>query len=99
MPPGTTESYGALAARIGHPRAVRPVGAANGANLICIVVPCHRVIGAKGMLTGYGGGLERKRWLLDHEARHAGLSGVERPIDQFGPALAVDPVSRSGRFR
>ncbi|MFK5596863.1 methylated-DNA--[protein]-cysteine S-methyltransferase [Methylobacterium sp. HMF5984] len=87
VPPGTTESYGALAARIGHPRAVRPVGAANGANPICVVVPCHRVVGANGTLTGYGGGLERKRWLLDHEARHVGRGGVERHADLFGAAL------------
>ena len=60
-------SYGALAAAIGGPRAVRAVARANGANPISIVVPCHRVIGADGSLTGYGGGLERKRWLLSHE--------------------------------
>lgn len=64
---GATESYGALAARIGHPKASRAVGLANGANPICIVLPCHRVIGADGSLTGYGGGIERKRWLLAHE--------------------------------
>ena len=62
---------GALAQRIGNPAAVRAVGLANGANPVGIVVPCHRVIGANGQLTGYGGGLDRKRWLLDHEARHA----------------------------
>lgn len=67
IPPGKTESYGALAARIGLPRAVRAVGLANGSNPVGIVVPCHRVIGASGKLTGYGGGLERKRWLLEHE--------------------------------
>ncbi|MSR14826.1 MAG: methylated-DNA--[protein]-cysteine S-methyltransferase [Gammaproteobacteria bacterium] len=67
IPPGTTMSYGALAARLGRPKAVRAVGLANGANPIGIVVPCHRVIGANGALTGYGGGLERKRWLLVHE--------------------------------
>jgi methylated-DNA-[protein]-cysteine S-methyltransferase len=67
IPPGTTCSYGALAKAIGKPEAVRAVGAANGANPICIVVPCHRVIGGNGNLTGYGGGLERKRWLLRHE--------------------------------
>ena len=60
-------SYGALAARLGHPRAARAVGLANGANPIGIVIPCHRLIGANGALTGYGGGLERKRWLLAHE--------------------------------
>jgi methylated-DNA-[protein]-cysteine S-methyltransferase len=70
IPPGTTASYGALAARLGHPKAMRAVGLANGANPIPIVVPCHRVIGADGSLTGYGGGLERKRWLLAHEGVH-----------------------------
>jgi methylated-DNA-[protein]-cysteine S-methyltransferase len=67
IPAGRTLSYGALAARIGRPRAVRAVGLANGANPIGVVVPCHRVIGANGTLTGYGGGLPRKRWLLAHE--------------------------------
>ena len=67
IPAGRTLSYGALAAQLGQPRAVRAVGLANGANPIGIVVPCHRVIGADGSLTGYGGGLERKRWLLRHE--------------------------------
>jgi methylated-DNA-[protein]-cysteine S-methyltransferase len=65
--PGETLSYGALAARLGCPKAVRAVGHANGSNPISLVVPCHRVIGANGSLTGYGGGLERKRWLLAHE--------------------------------
>lgn len=69
IPCGTTTSYGELARRIGHPTAVRAVGAANGDNPVAVVVPCHRVIGANGSLTGYGGGLERKRWLLDHEKR------------------------------
>jgi methylated-DNA-[protein]-cysteine S-methyltransferase len=72
IPPAATLSYGALAERIGCPKASRAVGLANGANPVSIVVPCHRVIGASGTLTGYGGGLERKRWLLDHERRHAG---------------------------
>lgn len=67
IPCGTTISYGELARRIGRPDAVRAVGLANGANPIGVVVPCHRVIGANGSLTGYGGGMERKRWLLDHE--------------------------------
>ncbi len=71
VPAAAPESYGKLAARIGRPSAVRAVGLANGANPVAIVVPCHRVIGGSGALTGYGGGLERKRWLLDHEARHA----------------------------
>jgi methylated-DNA-[protein]-cysteine S-methyltransferase len=72
IPPATTWSYGRLAAHIGHPSAVRAVGAANGANAVGIVVPCHRVIGANGTLTGYAGGIERKRWLLAHEAKYAG---------------------------
>lgn len=71
IPAGTTQSYGQLAARIGHPAAVRAVGAANGANPIPVIVPCHRVIGANASLTGFGGGLERKRWLLAHERVHA----------------------------
>lgn len=72
IPAGETESYGQLAKRIGDPKAVRAVGLANGANPVGLIVPCHRVIGADGSLTGYGGGLERKKWLLAHEARHAG---------------------------
>ncbi|TCH98707.1 methylated-DNA--[protein]-cysteine S-methyltransferase [Roseococcus sp. SYP-B2431] len=67
IPAGQTLSYGALAAKLGSPRAVRAVGAANGANPISLVLPCHRVIGSDGALTGYGGGLDRKRWLLRHE--------------------------------
>jgi methylated-DNA-[protein]-cysteine S-methyltransferase len=64
---GTTISYAELARRIGRPRAVRAVGLANGQNPISVVVPCHRVIGSNGGLTGYGGGLPRKKWLLEHE--------------------------------
>ena len=67
IPPGETLSYGALAVRIGRPGASRAVGLANGANPVSIVVPCHRVIGAGRALTGFGGGLHRKRWLLEHE--------------------------------
>ncbi len=67
IPVGKTLSYAELALRLNRPRAVRAVGMANGANPISIVVPCHRVIGADGSLTGYGGGLPRKRWLLEHE--------------------------------
>jgi methylated-DNA-[protein]-cysteine S-methyltransferase len=72
IPAGETLSYGALAQRIGEPKAVRAVGLANGSNPVGLIVPCHRVIGSDGSLTGYGGGLERKKWLLAHEARHAG---------------------------
>jgi len=68
IPFGATLSYAELARRIGRPGASRAVGAANGRNPISIVVPCHRVIGANGTLTGYGGGLDRKEWLLRHEA-------------------------------
>lgn len=75
---GATCSYAALAARIGRPRAVRAVGAANGANPLVIVVPCHRVIGADGTLTGFGGGLPAKQWLLAHERAHAGRLGGRR---------------------
>lgn len=69
VPCGTTWSYGQLAKHLGRPSAVRAVGLANGANPVAIVVPCHRVIGADGSLTGYGGGLPRKKWLLAHEGR------------------------------
>ncbi len=68
IPYGETISYGELAARIGNANASRAVGLANGRNPISIIVPCHRVIGADGSLTGYGGGLERKTWLLEHES-------------------------------
>ena len=68
VPYGTTLGYGELAARLGKPAASRAVGAANGQNPISIVVPCHRLVGSTGALVKYGGGLERKRWLLDHES-------------------------------
>jgi methylated-DNA-[protein]-cysteine S-methyltransferase len=77
IPCGTTISYAELARRIQHPSAVRAVGLANGANPVCIVVPCHRVIGANGTLTGYAGGIERKRWLLAHERA---LPALELPF-------------------
>jgi len=67
IPAGTTMSYGALAAKLNAPKAMRAVGHANGSNPISVVVPCHRLIGANGALVKYGGGLERKRWLLEHE--------------------------------
>lgn len=80
IPYGETISYGELARRIGDPAASRAVGAANGANPLPIIVPCHRVIGANGKLTGFGGGLPIKQWLLEHERRHAPR-----------PALALAP--------
>ena len=67
IPLGTTTSYGQLASRIGRPTAVRAVGLANGSNPVGVIVPCHRVIGSNGSLTGYGGGMKRKQWLLEHE--------------------------------
>jgi methylated-DNA-[protein]-cysteine S-methyltransferase len=84
IPAGQTWSYGRLAAHIGRPTAMRAVGLANGANPIGVVVPCHRVIGANGTLTGYGGGIERKRWLLRHEGarfRDEGARLLEQETD------------------
>ena len=75
IPSGSTISYGELAKQIDRYKAVRAVGLANGSNPVGIVVPCHRVIGSNGSLTGYGGGLERKRWLLEHERLHVRTSG------------------------
>ena len=87
IPAGTTRSYADIAGAIGRPAAVRAVGRANGDNRICIVVPCHRVVGSDGTLTGYGGGLWRKQWLLDHERAHAGGRGQ----------LALDVAPRATR--
>jgi methylated-DNA-[protein]-cysteine S-methyltransferase len=89
---GRVTSYGAVAAALGRPTAARAVGAANGRNPISIIVPCHRVVGADGSLTGYGGGLERKQALLDLERRapvHPGKTGPSarrRVVDQVGVA-------------
>jgi methylated-DNA-[protein]-cysteine S-methyltransferase len=79
IPVGETSSYGQLAASIGRPRALRAVGLANGANPVALVVPCHRVIGSDASLTGYGGGIERKRWLLEHEGVHLPTPRARRP--------------------
>jgi len=76
IPASTTTSYGALARKIGRPNASRAVGMANSKNPVMIVVPCHRVIGASGALTGYAGGIERKAWLLQHERRGHALERV-----------------------
>lgn len=73
IPLGETTSYMAIAKRLGDARHVRAVGSANGRNPISIIIPCHRVVGSDGSLVGYGGGLERKRWLLDHEMRVTGV--------------------------
>jgi methylated-DNA-[protein]-cysteine S-methyltransferase len=72
IPPGETRTYGQQASAIGRPNAVRAVGLANGQNPIAVIVPCHRVIGASGALTGYAGGVDRKRWLLAHERMAVG---------------------------
>jgi methylated-DNA-[protein]-cysteine S-methyltransferase len=84
IPVGTTVSYGGLARRLGQPGAMRAVGLANGQNPIGIVVPCHRVIGSDGSLTGYGGGIERKRWLLRHEGFDVTPAGKVRPAGASG---------------
>lgn len=86
IPVGRTVSYAALAASIGRPEAVRAVGLANGANPISIAVPCHRVIGTNNALTGYGGGIERKRWLLAHEGA---LLDLNASAKQDGGALGL----------
>jgi len=81
---GTTLSYAKLAGQVGRPEAVRAVGMANACNPVSVVVPCHRVIGSDGSLTGYGGGVERKLWLLHHEAnaRHGAIT-VRAPVSYF----------------
>ena len=91
IPAGETRSYGQLAVQIGSPGAMRALGLANGANPVAIAIPCHRVIGADGTLTGFGGGLPRKRWLLRHEGAHFREGGKEprrsarlEPELQFG---------------
>jgi methylated-DNA-[protein]-cysteine S-methyltransferase len=78
IPYGETTSYGAIARKVGQPNSARAVGVANGSNPIALIVPCHRVIGSDGSLTGYGGGLPLKRALLEHEAHVVG-----RPFDLF----------------
>ena len=80
IPFGETVSYDFIARKLGRPRSIRAVGAANGRNQISIIVPCHRVIGSDGNLTGYAGGLWRKKWLLNHEAKY---SNSERQLDLF----------------
>ncbi len=89
IPYGETRSYGQIAARLRAPSAVRAVGAANGRNPLAIIVPCHRVIGASGALTGYAGGLERKRWLLAHEREVLARRGPFAAGAQGALALAT----------
>ena len=84
IPFGETRTYGDIARAVDRPKATRAVGLANHDNPLAIVIPCHRIIGADGSLTGYGGGLNRKRWLLEHEAKHAKPAG--RTGDLFAAA-------------
>lgn len=93
IPYGETQSYGQIAKAIGQPRSARAVGLANNQNPIPIIVPCHRVVGARGAMTGYGGGLPRKRWLLQHEARFVGLTGGDDDL------LSTAAADRSGGKR
>ena len=78
IPRGETRTYGQMAAALGRPNAARAIGMANALNPVSLVVPCHRLVGSNGSLTGYGGGIERKRWLIDHERRHA--SQTQLPV-------------------
>ena len=87
IPAGTTLAYGMFATRLGQPSASRAVGFANGANPIAIVVPCHRLVGADGSLTGYAGGIARKRWLIDHEQRHEAGTPARDPC----PSVTAEP--------
>jgi len=92
IPFGETRSYGEIARAIGQPQAARAVGLANNQNPAAIIVPCHRVIGAGGSLVGYGGGMHRKKWLLDHEARFAGLDARTGVLAQ--PRATVRAATR-----
>ena len=96
IPLGTTTSYGALAAHLGMPTASRAVGAANGKNPISLIVPCHRVVGAGGLLTGYAGGLELKQWLLEHESNAGRRSaGGVTPIALAAVSARAVQLTRS----
>jgi methylated-DNA-[protein]-cysteine S-methyltransferase len=92
IPAGATASYADIARAVGAPRAVRAVGAANGANPVSIILPCHRVIGSDGSLTGYGGGLPRKTWLLAHEARWA-----QPPSPKRQTPMPLQPFAGGGQ--
>lgn len=93
IPCGTTVSYAKLAEQIGRPTAVRAVGLANGSNPVGIVVPCHRVIGANGSLTGYAGGVDRKRWLLEHESKRARIGLLYGGVREGLESLRIDPFT------
>jgi methylated-DNA-[protein]-cysteine S-methyltransferase len=98
VPAGATISYSALARAIGAGSAVRAVGAANGANPVWLIVPCHRVIGSDGRLVGYAGGIERKRWLLAHESRSTqrAVQNSEKRPHSSGPSGAVPALVPAG---
>ena len=91
VPYGRTASYSEIARLAGRPKAFRAVGAANGANPIPLVIPCHRIVGANGSLTGYGGGLANKRWLLIHEGVLKAESVRSAQLDLFGRGPTVVP--------
>lgn len=94
IPAGTTVSYGELALALGRPGAARAVGAANARNPICLVIPCHRLVGSTGVLIGYSGGLDRKRWFLEHEGVHmAECSRAARVSLERGLATRYDDAS------
>ena len=95
IPHGETTSYGELARRLGVPTASRAVGAANGANPIWIAVPCHRVIGVSGALTGYAGGLDVKRWLLEHERAAVGRAQSAEQLPMRFSAMPAPTASQS----
>jgi O-6-methylguanine DNA methyltransferase len=94
IPAGKTKTYGQQAASIGRPSASRAVGAANGLNPIAIVVPCHRVIGASGKLTGYAGGLKAKQWLLDHERRYSSNADQKPDESKSGEIWAGEVLEK-----
>ena len=91
IPAGETRSYGQVAAAIGSPGAVRAVGTANGANPVWLVVPCHRVVRSDGSVGGYGGGPDRKEWLLDHERATTGAEGTDPARLSSAPGVKVSP--------
>jgi methylated-DNA-[protein]-cysteine S-methyltransferase len=99
IPVGETRSYRDVARAIGRPSATRAVGAANGANPVAVIVPCHRVVGADGTLTGYGGGLERKRWLLAHEGASTPTRASSTRARRASAPPALDFRDRAGGSR
>jgi len=95
IPPGETRTYGQMAAILGRPNAARAIGMANGLNPISLVVPCHRLVGSNGALTGYGGGMERKRWLLEHEKSWSGMTEDQACLRDMAAGWAKITPTRS----